>query len=194
MSDLKARPDAVYTRRSLDECCACARLSMTPNPTQRPPNSNSNVLRVGCGILGIGLVLFGLFVAGAAIADLVINRNPKEAPALVGMTVFFGGLAVVGVIAAWKFLRSAPAPPDIDLENRVLQLAEAKGCRLTVGMVALHCRLSLEESRAALERMVMQGAATPEVEDDGGIVYDFSDLLPSGKSKPAAAERPISLP
>jgi hypothetical protein len=167
---------------------------MTPNPTQRPTNSNNTVLRYGCGILSIGLVLFGLFVAGAAIADLVINRNAKEAPALVGMTAFFGGLAVVGVFAAWKFLRSAPAPPNIDLENRILQLAEAKGCRLTVGMVALHCRLSLEESRAALERMAMQGAAIPQVEDDGGIVYDFSDLLPSEQKSPPSGGRPISLP
>jgi hypothetical protein len=167
---------------------------MTPNPTQRPTNSNTAVLRYGCGILGIGLALFSLFLTVAAIADIVINRSAKEAPALVGMTVLFGGLAAVGIFAAFKFLRSAPAPPNIDFENRILQLAEAKGCRLTVGMVALNCRLSLEESRAALERMVLQGAATPLVEDDGGIVYDFSDLLPSGKSVPPAEGRPIQLP
>jgi hypothetical protein len=167
---------------------------MTPNPTQRPTNSNTVVLRYGCGILGIGLALFSLFLAVAAIADIVINRNAKEAPPLIGMTVLFGGLAAVGVFAAFKFLRGAPAPPNIDVETRILQLAEAKGCRLTVGMVALNCRLSLEESRAALERMVMQGAATPLVEDDGGIVYDFSDLLPSGKSVPPGEGRPIQLP
>src|SRR5918992_3364560 len=93
-----------------------------------------------------------------------------------------------GIFVAWKFLRSAPAPPNADLENRILQLAEAKGCRLTVGMVALHCRVSIGESREALERMVLQGAATPVVEDDGGIVYDFSDLLPSGKSATRGGE------
>ena len=103
-------------------------------------------------------------------------------------------LAAAGIFAAWKFMRSAPAAPNVDIENRILQLAEAKGCRLTVGMVALHCRASIEESRAALERMALQGAANVQVEDDGGIVYDFSDLLPARGPKPRAGERPVQLP
>jgi hypothetical protein len=61
-------------------------------------------------------------------------------------------------------------------------------------MVALHCRASIEESRAALERMALQGAANVQVEDDGGIVYDFSDLLPSADSRPAGGGRPVQLP
>ncbi|HEX8293357.1 MAG TPA: hypothetical protein VF570_16475 [Pyrinomonadaceae bacterium] len=152
------------------------------------------VFRYGCGILGIGLALLSLFFVVAAFFDLVINRDPKEAGVLVGMIVLFGGLAAAGVFAAWKFMRGAPAQPDFDLENRILQLAEARGCRLTVGMVALNCRVSIEESREALERMALQGAANVEVEDDGGIVYDFSDLLPSGDSHPAGGRRPVQLP
>ena len=152
------------------------------------------VFRYGCGILGIGLALLSLFFVVAAFFDLVINRDPKEAGVLVGMIVLFGGLAAAGVFAAWKFMRGAPAQPDFDLENRILQLAEARGCRLTVGMVALNCRVSIGESREALERMVLQGAATPQVEDDGGIVYDFSDLLPACESEPPAGQRPLQLP
>ena len=167
---------------------------MTPNQLQRPTGSAPGVFRYGCGILGIGLALLSLFFVVAAFIDLVVNRDAKEAPVLVGMVVLFGGLAAAGVFAAWKFMRKAPAQPDFGLENRILQLAEAKGCRLTVGMVALHCRATIEESRAALERMVLQGAATPQVEDDGGIVYDFSDLLPSGAGGPAGGDRTVSLP
>jgi len=167
---------------------------MTPNQTHRPTGSAPGVLRYGCGILGIGLALVSLFFVVAAFFDLVINRDPKEVGVLTGMIVLFGGLAAAGVFAAWKFMRSAPATPNIGLENSILQLAEAKGCRLTVGMVALHCRVSIGESREALERMVLQGAANPLVEDDGGIVYDFSDLLPSGKSVPPGEGRPIQLP
>jgi hypothetical protein len=152
------------------------------------------VFRYGCGILGIGLALLSLFFVVAAFIDLVVNRNAKEAPVLVGMLVLFGGLAAAGVFVAWKLMRRTPAPLNVELENRILQLAEAKGCRLTVGMVALHCRVGVEESRAALERMVLQGAATPEVEDDGGIVYDFSDLLPSGCAPARGGERPAPLP
>lgn len=167
---------------------------MTPNQLQKPTGSVPAVFRFGCGILGIGLALFSLFFVVAAVSDLVINRDPREVGVLVGMIVLFGGLAAAGIFAAWKFMRSTPAAPNVDIENRILQLAEARGCRLTVGMVALHCRLSIEESRAALERMVTLGAANPLVEDDGGIVYDFSDLLPSGKNAPEGGQRPISLP
>jgi hypothetical protein len=169
---------------------------MTPNQQrQKQASTSPNPLRVGCGILSILLTLFSLFFVVAAISDLILKHDPKEIGVLIGMTVLFGGLAAVGVFAAWKFLRSAPAPPNFDLENRILQLADAKGCRLTVGMVALHCRVSIEESRAALERLALQGAANVEVENDGGIIYDFSDLLPSGGSGPAkAGERPVQLP
>lgn len=168
---------------------------MTPNQQlQKPTSSSPNPLRIGCGILSILLTLFSLFFVVAAISDLVIKHDPKEVGVLIGMTVLFGGLAATGVFAAWKFLRTAPAAPNIDLENRILQLAEARDCRLTVGMVALHCRLSIEESRAALERMALQGAANPLVEDDGGIIYDFSDLFPSREPSPRAGERPAQLP
>ena len=167
---------------------------MTPNQLQKPTGSVPGVFRYGCGILGIGIALVSLFFVVAAFFDLVINRDPKEVGVLTGMIVLFGGLAAAGVFVAWKFMRSAPAQPNFDLENRILQLAEAKGCRLTVGMVALHCRASIEESRAALERMALQGAANVQVEDDGGIVYDFSDLLPSRELKPRAGERPVQLP
>jgi len=167
---------------------------MTPNHTKKQTGAAHGVLRYGCGIFGIGLALVSLFFVVAAFVDLVVNRDPKEVSVLVGMIVLFGGLAAAGVFTAWKFMRSVPAPPAVELENRILQLAEAKGCRLTVGMVALHCRVSIGESREALERMVLQGAATPVVEDDGGIIYDFSDLLPSGKSGASGKERPLQLP
>jgi len=167
---------------------------MTPNQLQKPTGQAPGVFRYGCGILGIGLSLVSLFFVVAAISDLVINRKPNEVGVLIGMIVLFGGLAAGGIFAAWKFMRKGPVAPNYDLENRILQLAAARGCRLTVGMVALHCRVGIEESRAALERMALQGAATPVVEDDGGIIYDFSDIFPSGESSPRAGERPLQLP
>ena len=157
---------------------------MTPSPTQKPTNSTPPVFRYGCGVLGVIMALFSLFFVIAAFFDLFVKRDETPAGVLVGMLVVFGGFTVGGVLIAWKMFRSRPTPPNTDLENRILQLAEARGCRLTVPMVALHCRVGIEESRAALERMVSQGAATPEVEDDGGIVYDFSDLMPSAQRRP----------
>src|SRR5688500_16068598 len=119
---------------------------MTPNQLQQPTGSAPGVLRYGCGILGLGLALLSLFFVVAAVADLGINRDAKEVGVLVGMIVLFGGTAAAGVFVAWKFMRKTPAPLNVELENRILQLAEAKGCRLTVGMVALHCRVGIEES------------------------------------------------
>ena len=159
---------------------------MTPNPTQKPTGSAPPVFRIGCGILGVLMALFSLFFVIAAFFDLFVKRDATDAGVLVGMLVVFGGFTVGGVFIAWNMFRRRPVAPNTDLENRILQLAEAKGCRLTVPMVALHCRVGIEESRAALERMVLQGAATPEVEEDGGIVYDFSDLLPSAPGRPPA--------
>ncbi len=167
---------------------------MTPDQLQKPTGSAPGVFRFGCGILSIGGALFSLFFVVAAFFDLIFKGEPKEVGVSVGIIVFFGGLAALGIYVAWKFLRSAPAPPNAELENRILQLAEAKGCRLTVGMVALHCRVSIEESRAALERMALQGAANVQVEDDGGIVYDFSDLLPSADNRPPGGAGPVQLP
>ena len=167
---------------------------MTPNQLQKPKSSSPGVLRYGCGIMSIGVVLVSLFFVVAAISDLLLNREPDKIGVLIGMVVLFGGMAAAGVFSAWKFMRSAPAPPNFDLENRILQLAAAKGCRLTVGMVALHCRVSIEESRTALERLALQGAANVQVENDGGIVYDFSDLLPACEPQPRAGERPVQLP
>lgn len=167
---------------------------MTPNQLQKPTGSAPGVLRYGCGILGIGVALISLFFVVAAVGDLVVNRDAKEAPVLVGLIALFGGLSAAGLFAAWKFMRAEPARPNFELENRILQLAEAKGCRLTVGMVALHCRVSIEDGRAALERMALQGAANVQVEDDGGIVYDFSDLLPSRDPAPRGGQRPVQLP
>lgn len=167
---------------------------MTPNQLQKPTGSAPGVFRYGCGILSIIGALFSLFFVIAAIGDIISGREQDKTGVLIGLIVIFGGLAATGIFAAWKFMRKAPAAPNYDLENRILQLAAAKGCRLTVGMVALHCRVSIEEGRAALERMAMQGAANVQVEDDGGIVYDFSDIFPSGESSPVGGSRPVQLP
>lgn len=168
---------------------------MTPNQLQKPKGSTPGAVRYGCGILSIIGSLFSLFFVIAAIGDIISGREQDKTGVLIGLIVIFGGIAAVGIFAAWKFMRRAPAQPNHELENMILQLAAAKGCRLTVGLVALHCRVSIEESRAALERMALQGAANVEVEDDGGIVYDFSDLLPAcDPAGPRGGQRPVQLP
>ena len=114
---------------------------MAPNQSKKPAGQSPGPLRYGCGILSIIGALFSLFFVIAAIGDIISGREQDKTGVLVGLIVIFGGLAATGIFAAWKFMRRAPAQPNFDLENRILQLAEAKGCRLTVGMDALIARL-----------------------------------------------------
>lgn len=135
--------------------------------------------RVGCGALGVIMALVSGCGVIAFATDLVANRKPEDVSVLLALSFFFAGTAVAGILLARHYLRKPPARPNVQLENRVLQLAYANQARLTVAQVALHCQVSIEESREALERMVTQGVATPQVDDDGTITYLFDDLLPA---------------
>lgn len=135
--------------------------------------------RAGCGALGVVMALFSACGVVAFVADLFTGAKPEEVSALIALSFFFTCTAAGGLLIARHYLRKLPARPDVRLENRILRLAYAHRARLTVPQVAMHCEVSIERSREALERMVLQGAAKPEVEDDGTITYFFDDLLPA---------------
>lgn len=163
---------------------------MNPNQTGAPPGAEQKSrldglsYRTGCGALGVLMALFSGCGVIAFATDLVANRKPEDLPALLSLSFFFAGTAVAGILLARHYLRRPPPRPNVQLENRILQLAYAHRARLSVPQVALHCQVSIEESRAALERMVMQGAAVPQVDDDGTISYYFDDLLPPPGAPP----------
>ncbi|HYE16406.1 MAG TPA: hypothetical protein VD968_18350 [Pyrinomonadaceae bacterium] len=159
---------------------------MTPNPHNQPAETGRPpIVRYGCGLPALGLALLSAFFVIAAVSDMVINRDPKETPVLIGMAFLFGAATALCLFVARHFLRKVPAPPNVDTENRILQLAYQRGGRLKVSFVALHCRLSIEESRTWLERMASQGVAVPEVDDDGNIAYAFPELLPERRAPEA---------
>jgi hypothetical protein len=140
--------------------------------------------RAGCGALGVLMALFSACGAVAFVSDLITGAKPEEFSAAVALSFLFTCTTVGGALVARHYLRKPPAQPDVRLENRILRLAYAHRARLTVPQVAMHCEVSIERSREALERMVMQGAAKPEVDDDGTITYFFDDLLPSPEQAP----------
>jgi hypothetical protein len=160
---------------------------MNPNQTEPPAGPRGRFAldglnyRVGCGALGVLMALFSGCGVIAFATDLFTNRKPEEFSALLALSFFFAGTAVAGILIARHYFRRPPARPNVRLENRILQLAYAHQARLSVPQVALHCQVSIEESRAALERMVTQGVAVPQVDDDGTISYFFDDLLPPPK-------------
>ena len=130
------------------------------------------------------MALFSVCGVIAFVTDLITKRRPEEFAAGLGLSFFFAGTAVVGLLIARHYFRRPPARPNVELENRILELAYAHQARLSVPQVALHCRVSIEASRAALERMVTLGVAVPQVDDDGTITYFFDDLLPPPGSAP----------
>lgn len=157
---------------------------MNPDQPAAPPDSQKKSrlagqnYRAGCGALGVVMALFSACGVIAFVTDLITNRKPEEFAAGLGLSFFFAGTAVAGIFIARHYFRKPPARPNVELENRILQLAYAHQARLSVPQVALHCRVSIEESREALERMVTLGVAVPQVDDDGTISYFFDDLLP----------------
>jgi len=163
---------------------------MNPDPTQAPPGSQQKSrldglsYRTGCGALGVLMALFSGCGVIAFATDLAANRKPEDFSALLSLSFFFAGTAVAGILIARHYLRKPPARPNVQLENRILQLAYAHRARLSVPQVALHCQVSIEESRAALERMVSLGVALPQVDDDGTISYFFDDLTPPPGAPP----------
>ena len=62
--------------------------------------------------------------------------------------------------------------------------------RITVVEAAARCGLTVDESRAALERMTSQGVAEILVAPDGTMVYGLSGLLT--REAKAAAVDPIA--
>lgn len=60
------------------------------------------------------------------------------------------------------------------LERQVLQLAAAAAGRLTPAQVAQSTRLTLEESKAFLDRLGVEGHCRMELDDGGSVSYRFN--------------------
>jgi hypothetical protein len=75
------------------------------------------------------------------------------------------------------------------LEARVLALAEAMGGELTVDATAAHCGLGVIQSKAILDRLVIENGAQLQVTDDGVLVYSFPGLAKRHK-QPRAPRAP----
>ena len=95
-----------------------------------------------------------------------------------GTVLIFGvGLGVLPMLVAfWIFrsvLRSSSRRRQERQEHKVLQLAARVGGRLTPMQVARTTRLTLEESKALLDRLDIEGHCNIELADNGVISYRF---------------------
>jgi predicted transcriptional regulator len=70
-------------------------------------------------------------------------------------------------------------------ERSVLRIARTEAGRLTPSLVVVNSNMSLEEAEKTLESLVSKGHAVMLVQENGRIVYEFSEFLPKGREPDA---------
>lgn len=154
--------------------------------------------RGALGCVGVGMALFGgMFFAMFLVTLLTGGDGKTETGVLAGLVVFFAGMLAAGLFIAWKMFRSRPAraaagagrpgtgvpsappPPqtDAERERRVLRFAERERGRVTIPEVATQCDMSLADSKATLDRLVLAQVAEIRVTQSGVLVYVFPGFL-----------------
>jgi hypothetical protein len=152
------------------------------------------------GCVGVGVAIVGGMFFAAFLVTLLTGGDGKTEPGvLAGLVVFFGGMLAAGVYIAWRMfhgkptpraaaagagrpgtgVRSAPPPPqtDAERERRVLRFAEHERGRVTIPEVATRCDMSLADSKATLDRLVLAEVAQIQVTQMGVLVYVFPGFL-----------------
>lgn len=156
--------------------------------------------RGALGCVGVGIALIGgMFFAMFLVTLLTGGDGKTETGVLAGLVVFFGGMLAAGLYIAWRMFRTRPAraaagagrpgtgagvpttppPPqtDAERERRVLRFAERERGRVTVPEVATQCDMSLADSKATLDRLVLAEVAQIQVTQAGILVYVFPGFL-----------------
>ena len=136
-------------------------------------------MRKFLGILGGFTCLASLVFVAAAIGDLVGGEKETAPGVLVGLLLFFTGTAASGGYLAKRNLVGIATPEEgaeRSEEHKILRLAAARGGALRVAEVALHSDLSVAECQEAFDRLMHQGVAVPDSDDDGHLLYRFPGL------------------
>lgn len=134
----------------------------------------TDILSIGTG-MAIGL--FGwIMIAGSVISTEDLG-SPVETAALV---MLLGIVPVIlGFYLVWAPLRRRKRRLHEAMERRLLDLAEASGGMVLPANVARATDLTLAESRALLDEMVVQGYCQSDLEG-GQVVYYFQPPTISG--------------
>jgi hypothetical protein len=160
---------------------------------QAPSGRAPGAVRSAWKAFGICVVIVSAFFVAVAAYELVTGQSESEPSTLVGLVVFFLGTAIGGVMLA----RANSAPPgprapagrrlseEQEREQGILDLARQEHGRVTVEEVASHCDLSLEEAKAALDRLAAHAVAELRVTDGGVLVYLFPGFLSDEEKRKA---------
>ncbi len=136
-------------------------------------------------LLGL-FALMCLFPVAASIGDLIDGDGKTSVGVLLGLLVFFGGLATgSGTLARYLWGKTATDP--VKMESKILELAARHEGRLSVADVAVAYSMPIKDARACLEHLVVQGAADLLVADGGTMVFGVRGVV--GQLEKANAER-----
>ncbi|MBI4855041.1 MAG: hypothetical protein HY819_24840 [Acidobacteria bacterium] len=145
-------------------------------------------------IPGILITLFSSFFVFAAIGDLITgDKQGTGTGVLLGLLVFFLGTAFSGILLARYGLGKKKSNlSEFDQEQRVLALAKTTGGKLTVADVALHCRLTIDESKDILDKIAAQGVAEMQFTNDGNFFYLFPSFLINSEANQPLRQIPLN--
>lgn len=138
-------------------------------------------MRTWLGIGGVVMLLVSIFFVAAAVGDILRGGDGKTPMGVLwGLLLFFSGLSFVGGVMIRKGFWAASGPPPVsqfEQEQRILALAEHEGGRLTISQVALHCHISVANSKLMLDHLASQGVAQMHFDDNGDFYYNFKGLV-----------------
>ena len=137
----------------------------------------------------VGALLFGA-IGLIALVAIGSSEDADTTAGLIGFVVVFLGLAALGGWMALANFRARPAGfprSAVEREQRILRLAQAQGGVVSLAQVAEECEMSVAESKQALDRMAVSGAARASVTADGLMVYEFPGLSEAAREGPRVA-------
>jgi hypothetical protein len=153
--------------------------------------------------VGVVVALVSAFFVATAVVESASGGDGKTSPSVyAGLIVFFGGTFLASAYLVWRMVRPRSAtavwarssggqrvapPTEADRERQILRFAERERGRVTIPEVAARCDMTIVVAKAALDRLVIQQAATIQVTQAGELVYVFPGFL-SDEDKARAAD------
>lgn len=135
----------------------------------------------GClvGAMGLAMMSINGLLALAGLAILL--GEPGEAS--LAATSVFAVLSLIGMVITWGGYRLGRSGHKIGeqsrqtaAQRRILELARARGGRLTLAEVLLETRMDQDSAQGLLDAMFKQGLADLRIADSGQDVYVFAAL------------------
>lgn len=133
------------------------------------------------GVGGRALRGFGVLALGGSVLLAVLAAVMLPGAVGIGVAVVAGllgvGLGGLAIRAGARAMARADQERGRAREQRVLELAEQEGGRLTATRLARELAITLEEADGILTGMVGDGSrVSPELDERGVVVYVFREL------------------